>query len=441
MVTAYGLIGDTIIGSLIMSEKMKVKNEGSTITLDKDGITILNEEETDPDKKVVFHAGIDGSLVVSNYVSDEQLSAQLSIRDGEIESLVSDIYENDGTTVKWISKINQTADEIRTEVEETIYGEDGVVETLSGSITVQADRITSCVSRISQNETDIGNLEVESDRIDSKVTKIIDLDDDDFVENLESEIEQTAKSISLKVGQSYTLGNLVNDMDAAKSSISSLSSDIDLIPGQITATVTAAVSNKVDAMGYKPLVSKFGWQIGFDSDGKGHFKVISNNIAVLDVNDNGLSVAGKVTAESGYIGNGEEGFTITNKSIYNTKSSYTAPGDGVYIGTNGIALGNTFKVSDTGDITINNLYGTNAELHGTFYNSGTNYSQEIAEGYHRFYVSSNEYFNISPQQLYWHWYYFGVEYEAKIERSGSVLRFEGDIAGPWDDISPVAVFG
>lgn len=43
--TAYGLIGETIIGSLIMGETLKIKNPNSSILLDSSGITITNGEE------------------------------------------------------------------------------------------------------------------------------------------------------------------------------------------------------------------------------------------------------------------------------------------------------------------------------------------------------------------------------------------------------------
>ena len=50
---------------------------------------------------------------------------------------------------------------------------------------------------------------------------------------------------------------------------------------------------------------------------------------------------GKVTATSGYIGNGSQGWTIGSSSIYNGKSSYISNKDGIYIGTDGISIGNS----------------------------------------------------------------------------------------------------
>lgn len=60
---------------------------------------------------------------------------------------------------------------------------------------------------------------------------------------------------------------------------------------------------------------------------------------------------GRITATSGYIGNGSSGWTIKNNYIYNTKNSLNNSSTaqtvtGVYIGTNGIGLGNVVAYGD-----------------------------------------------------------------------------------------------
>ena len=62
------------------------------------------------------------------------------------------------------------------------------------------------------------------------------------------------------------------------------------------------------------------------------------------------NIKGRITASSGTIG----GFTIGSSAIYNGKSSYDADSyNGVYLGTDGIALGSSgdFKVSNSGYLT------------------------------------------------------------------------------------------
>lgn len=59
----YGLIGETIIGSLVMGETLKIVNEDNSVTLDATGITIKNGSTP------VFSASTDGSVTISGYDS------------------------------------------------------------------------------------------------------------------------------------------------------------------------------------------------------------------------------------------------------------------------------------------------------------------------------------------------------------------------------------
>ena len=76
----------------------------------------------------------------------------------------------------------------------------------------------------------------------------------------------------------------------------------------------------------------------------------------------GATISGKITARSGYIGNGASGWTIGNTSIYNEMTSLgDTSHNGVYIGTDGVALGKgVFKVTNAGALTA-----TNATISGT----------------------------------------------------------------------------
>ena len=62
-------------------------------------------------------------------------------------------------------------------------------------------------------------------------------------------------------------------------------------------------------------------------------------------------IKGKITATSGYIGNGSGGFTISPTSIYNGLSSLNGTANGVYIGVDGISCGGgKFKVTKDGKL-------------------------------------------------------------------------------------------
>lgn len=85
---------------------------------------------------------------------------------------------------------------------------------------------------------------------------------------------------------------------------------------------------------------------------------------------------GKVTATSGYIG-GSSGWTIESTYIYNGKPSYSAGDSGVYIGTDGIALGNStnyVKAGKNGQLSCNNILATGGTIGGWSINSGKIYA-------------------------------------------------------------------
>lgn len=71
-----------------------------------------------------------------------------------------------------------------------------------------------------------------------------------------------------------------------------------------------------------------------------------------------VDLTGKITADSGTIG----GFNITDSSIYRG-SNVIGTKDGIYLGVNGISIGNNFKVSSDGSITLG--LATDIEVGGT----------------------------------------------------------------------------
>lgn len=86
-----------------------------------------------------------------------------------------------------------------------------------------------------------------------------------------------------------------------------------------------------------------------------------------------VNIKGHIHATSGYIGDKANGFNITSTAIYNNKSSMSTSSKGVYVGTDGIALGTTTSYS-TGSGTITkskfevdssgNLYASSANISG-----------------------------------------------------------------------------
>lgn len=93
--------------------------------------------------------------------------------------------------------------------------------------------------------------------------------------------------------------------------------------------------------------ASFGWSLKATE-----FGLYSGNKKVFYVNASGAHVQGEITATSGRIG----GFTIGESAIYNNISKFGGTqSTGVYLGTNGIQLGQRFKVDTFGNLTANNI--------------------------------------------------------------------------------------
>lgn len=126
---------------------------------------------------------------------------------------------------------------------------------------------------------------------------------------------------------------------------------------KVTATNISAKVSKVGGDN-----RSFGWNLS-DND----WTLSANGQTVLKATQSGLEVYGRITATSGYIGDGSAGFTIKASSISNGVTSLNDTSHyGIYIGTDGIRLGKgAFTVDNAGNVTASSLIANNATLTGT----------------------------------------------------------------------------
>lgn len=96
----------------------------------------------------------------------------------------------------------------------------------------------------------------------------------------------------------------------------------------------------------------FGWEMT-DS----YHKWYANNQEVVRIQQSGVYVKGEIRATTGYIGNDSTGFEINATNFHNGMTSMSdTTHNGVYVGTDGIALGKgTFKVTSSGAVTASNM--------------------------------------------------------------------------------------
>lgn len=220
------------------------------------------------------------------------------------------------------------------------------VRETKASIALTSQQISAEVSRATAAEGTLrASIIVNANSISSEVSRATAAEG-----TLSTRITQTANSISSEVTR-------------AQNAESSLSSRITQTASSIDARVTAVDNSKLSSTRTN---SSFGWSL----TASGFYLNSNGNTRIFEANSNGIKISGnaditgRIAATSGYIGNGTQGFQIRASAITNGKSSLYDNYDGVYIGTNGIALGSKFKVDSSGNVTASNMKATNMELDG-----------------------------------------------------------------------------
>lgn len=96
-VVSYGLIAETIIGSLIMGNSLKIRNNDNSVTINESGITIKSTMENDQGEEeevVVFKASSNGELIVRNYATVESVASAIDLANNGINAYVKSINSN-----------------------------------------------------------------------------------------------------------------------------------------------------------------------------------------------------------------------------------------------------------------------------------------------------------------------------------------------------------
>lgn len=155
------------------------------------------------------------------------------------------------------------------------------------------------------------------------------------------------------------------EVTARKKAEDEIKSTLELHADEIAARVTQSGGSS----------SSFGWSLTVDG-----FILESSGQTVFAADKDGISVKGRISATSGFIGNETDGFTITSSALFNKLDSLYGTVEGVYIGTDGIALGGgKFRVTNDG-----RLYAEE----GTF--AGNVYAKQIQVGGNYGYVEGDQ---------------------------------------------------
>lgn len=146
-ISSYGVIADTIVGKIILSENVGIYNSNNSVNIDKDGFVITTPKLT-PTKSVftirsetgentykdLFVVNTDGSLTINGYATEKSVGLQISASAKEISTNISNVKEN------LQSQITQNAEQISLRVTEGDVG--SIIETKADSIRLKTTTLT-----------------------------------------------------------------------------------------------------------------------------------------------------------------------------------------------------------------------------------------------------------------------------------------------------------
>ncbi len=176
-----------------------------------------------------------------------------------------------------------------------------------------------------------------------------------------SSLQEDARQLSTRMDlQTDRITAEVSAREALEGTVSAMSSTLDLQAGEIAAKVSQTGADSRNT---------FAWSLTADGFYINSGKVKKDGTDLLTITKDGMTVRGKIQADSGYIG-GSNGFTILARKLYSgTHDSMDSDVSGVYIGTDGLSLGANFRVTAAGsvvakDITVNRGTFTRITLDG-----------------------------------------------------------------------------
>ena len=156
---AYGLLAEVIVGSLMMSNQLKISNEGGFIILDQNGITIKNRSSGD----TVFTADTFG---------DVEITGIIHATGGEIGALT---INEDGSIVAPYFSVTADGQISATKGNIGILNidEDGTVSSANGKFTISSQGLLSAVGATIEGHIDatsgkIGAFEITNDGLESR---------------------------------------------------------------------------------------------------------------------------------------------------------------------------------------------------------------------------------------------------------------------------------
>lgn len=320
-VVSYGLIAETIVGSLLVGEKLEIKNPNSTVMLDDKGITIKQADGT-----IVFSAKPDGSLIINNYAKKDEVT---EIKN-DVDDLLIKIEE-----ANYSIKVNAEGLEAKATAEsvETLKT---TVNSFSGDVTKLQTKMEEAETLITQNAHAI-TLKATAKSVEILQTTVDSFNDDvtelkTKITEAETQIAQNAHDITLKA-TAKEIETIKNNVQAAAIRIeeaeSSIKTNAEGIEAKASAKAVETIDERLTDAESKLTINttnisakvsathglgerSFAWSLT-DSG----FYIYSNGTSapIMSVSAGGLEVKGVVRATSGEF----ENCTIKNTCEFHGK--------------------------------------------------------------------------------------------------------------------------
>ena len=157
-ITKYGVVGEVIIGDLILGNGLMITNnknhKESTILIDENGITIKNQEKEESDSdRIVFQVTTNGKLTLKNYATKGDIEDNYS----SIMTEVEDTYAAITSVTQWIksseerlsTSITQVSSDFESRIQ-SIASWQNSTDTKIATITQTADKDRATISLLTK---------------------------------------------------------------------------------------------------------------------------------------------------------------------------------------------------------------------------------------------------------------------------------------------------
>lgn len=304
---AYGVIADTIVGNIVLSEEVGIYNKNASITLDRNGFTLIAESEDNDkvfqiqrrerngDLSNVLSIDSYGQLQLDAYSTTDEMNAAISVSASGIRTDVSQTLSSYSTTQEMNSAISQTASTIRTEVSTTLQNYSTTTQ-MNSIIDQTADAINLEVSKKVGASEIISKINQTAESITINASKI-NLSSYSTTSQMNSAITTSANAINLEVAKKVGASEIIAKINMSPESVTINANRLNLTGYVTISNLGANGTTTVDGGRIHGGTIK----LGGSNNGNGTLQVVTaNDVEFMLVDNSGITYTGIYSYRSGY---------------------------------------------------------------------------------------------------------------------------------------------